>query len=64
MSSTDMTTYDHTFSLLFSVESEDKHGSDVTANQLREAIKIWLDTASDWDILNNCDTPCYTEETV
>lgn len=57
-----MTKYNHAYSLCFSVVSDTEDGSDVTAKQLREAIRRWVDEANDDGLLSNCDAPYDTYE--
>ena len=49
--------YSHAFCLMFTVTSEQDDGSDVTAAEMRTAIRKWVDEVHDIDLLTNCDAP-------
>lgn len=57
-----MPKYNHAYSLGFSVDSDTEDGSDVTADQLRQSIRRWIDEVSDDGLLENCDAPWDTYE--
>jgi len=54
--------FDHAYALCFTVTSNTEDGSDVTPEQLRQAIRRWVDEADDDSLMMNCDAPYDTYE--